>query len=193
MFMLLVSFPIQSVVGSKVMSAWKAYIGVSDNRVKFIDEIIKGIKVTKMYAWERALMDQILSYRQDEMKHLLVRIKFYAIMSMINAATPALMGLIMFGTYIALGNELTFRVVFATLTLIGMLGWSIRVLPYAIMLAAGGAVAIKRLNTFYNAADQIDMILDDGTNNTEKAMDGDVSDQYVVYMKDVTFKWPKSK
>merc|ERR1712173_389516 len=60
-------------------------------------------------------------------------------------------------------------------------------------LGAGGAVAIKRLNTFYNAPDQIDMILDDGSNDTGKAMDGDVSDEYVVYMKDVTFKWPKLK
>merc|ERR1712130_792724 len=163
MFVLLVSFPIQSVVGGKIMSAWKAYIGESDKRVKFIDEIIKGIKVTKMYAWERALMDQILTYRQDEMKHLLVRIKFISIMSMINNATPALMGLIMFGTYIALGNTLSLRVVFATLTLIQMLGWTIRVLPYAIMLGVGGMVAIKRLNTFYNAPDQIDMILDNGS------------------------------
>ena len=139
-------------------------------------------------------MDQILTYRQDEMKHLLVRIKFISIMSMINQATPALMGLIMFGTYVALGNTLSLRVVFATLTLIQMLGWTIRVLPYAIMLGVGGMVAIKRLNTFYNAPDQIDMILDNGNaNGHDKAMDGDLSDQYAVYMKDATFKWPKMK
>lgn len=32
MFVLLVSFPMQSVVGSKIMTSWKAYIGESDNR-----------------------------------------------------------------------------------------------------------------------------------------------------------------
>ena len=63
---------------------------------------------------------------------------------------------------------------------------SIRVLPYAIMLGVGGLVAVRRLNTFYNAPDQTDMILDNGDVPA-------VPDEYVVYLKDATFKWPKLK
>ena len=137
-------------------------------------------------------MEQVLAYRRSEMEHLLQRIKLNSIMGMINNATPAVMALIMFTTYIALGNTLSLRVVFSTLTLIQMLGGAIRILQFAIMVAVGGIVAVKRLNTFYNAPDQIDMILnDESPNEHNQAMDRDESDQYAVYMEDATFKWPK--
>ena len=135
-------------------------------------------------------MNEILKYRQKEMKHLLARIKFRAIMDMINSATSPLMGLIMFGTYIALGNTLTLKVVISTLALIGVLAVSIRTLPFATFVAVGGMLAVKRLNTFWNAPDQTDMILDDGGDDTTE-MGG--SDRYVVSMNKATFKWPKLK
>ena len=129
-FMIFVSGPIQGIVGKQVQMASKAYIFQSDSRVKFIGELIRGIRVTKMYAWERALMDEILNYRKKEMTQLLIKIKFISIMSMINIATPQFMALIMFGTYILLGNALTIRTVFAVITLIQLIRISIRILPY---------------------------------------------------------------
>merc|ERR1712228_143384 len=190
LFMVVISFPIQSVLGTKIMTAWKAYIGKSDGRVKFIDELIKGIKVTKMYSWERALMNQVLNYRKEEMVKLLERIKFNSILAMMNGATPALMGLIMFGTYIALGNTLDVQTVFAVITLIQMLGWAIRILPIAIMIGVGGVVAIGRLNTFYNAKDQVDMILPPETAKVREEDDFD-ENKHIVYMSNATFKWAK--
>eukprot|EP01084_Bolivina_argentea_P257864 434527_1 len=190
LFIVLFSFPIQSVLGTKVMGAWKGYIAESDKRVRFIDELIKGIKVTKMYSWERALMNEILNYRKQEMVRLLQRIKFSSILAMMNGATPSLMLLIMIGTYIALGNTLTVQTVFAVITLVQMLGFAIRILPIAIMIGVGGIVAVKRLNTFYNAKDQIDMILPPPQiiqNRNEYESD------FVVYMENATFKWPKLK
>ena len=134
-------------------------------------------------------MNEILNYRKEEMVQLLQRIKFNSILGMMNGSTPSLMLLIMIGTYIALGNTLIVQTVFAVITLVQMLGMAIRILPIAIMIGVGGAVAIKRLNTFYNAKDQTDMIL-------PPQMDTDLSgydEKYVVYMKDATFKWPKVK
>merc|ERR1712187_350676 len=110
--------------------ASKSYIYESDSRVKFIGELIRGIRVTKMYSWERALMDEILNYRRKEMVQLLIKIKFISIMSMLNIATPQFMALIMFGIYVLLGNELSLRTVFAVITLIQLIRISIRILPY---------------------------------------------------------------
>merc|ERR1719410_159735 len=100
------------------------------------------------------------------------------------------MGLIMFGTYIALGNTLDVQTVFAVIMLIQMLGLAIRILPIAIMIGVGGAVAIGRLNTFYNAKDQVDMILPPQQTATA---DDEYSDEYIVYMKNASFKWAKLK
>ncbi len=200
MSVLIISLPIQSIVGGKVMSAWKKYISISDRRVKFIDEVIKGIKVTKM--------DVILNYRQREIVQLLKRVKFISVMSMINGATPSIMALIMFGTYFALGYTLSFRVVFAVITLIQMLGMTVRIYyihfefkcreqnnikRYAVMLGVGGAVAVKRLTKFYNTKDQMDMILHKDANGYHmNEIDSD-SFEYAVYMEDDSFKWPKIK
>lgn len=118
-------------------------------------------------------------------------------MSMINIATPQLMALIMFGTYILLGNELSLRTVFAVITLIQLLRISIRIMPYAIYLGVGCAVGCNRLNTFFNAKMQSDMIYIDynykNDRNDKNDDDDDTGDKYVVYMKDASFIWPKGR
>ena len=58
------------------------------------------------------------------------------------------------------------------------------------MLGVGAAVGFGRLNTFFNASEQKDMLCLMDDNNT--AGDDD-SDRYMVYLKDASFKWPKIK
>lgn len=41
-----------------------------DNRIKLMNEILNGIKVLKLYAWELAFTDKVLAIRQEELKVL---------------------------------------------------------------------------------------------------------------------------
>ena len=41
-----------------------------DKRVKLMDEILNGIKVLKLYAWEPSFGDQVLGIRDNEIKSL---------------------------------------------------------------------------------------------------------------------------
>ena len=84
LFLLIVSGPMQGWVGKVIQKASKAYITQSDFRVKFIGEMLRGIKVTKMYAWEKALMEQVSNFRDKEMVQLLLKVKFMSIMTMLN-------------------------------------------------------------------------------------------------------------
>ena len=56
MFVLVVSFPIQSVVGGKIMSSWKAYIGESDKR--YCDTVCSPTmcSLLNMYLFYRLLL-----------------------------------------------------------------------------------------------------------------------------------------
>ena len=81
-FMILVGGPCQYIVGRKITRATRKYLGASDVRVKFITELLQGIKVTKMYAWEYPLMDKVSIYRTEEAKRLMIRVKYMALMSM---------------------------------------------------------------------------------------------------------------
>lgn len=41
-----------------------------DGRVKLMNEILNGIKILKFYAWEKAFLEQVLGYREKELKTL---------------------------------------------------------------------------------------------------------------------------
>ncbi|VTJ51992.1 Hypothetical predicted protein [Marmota monax] len=41
-----------------------------DSRIKLMNEILNGIKVLKLYAWELAFKDKVMAIRQEELKVL---------------------------------------------------------------------------------------------------------------------------
>lgn len=41
-----------------------------DSRIKLMNEILNGIKVLKLYAWELAFKDKVLAIRREELKVL---------------------------------------------------------------------------------------------------------------------------
>lgn len=41
-----------------------------DGRIKLMNEILNGIKILKFYAWEKAFLEQVLGYREKELKAL---------------------------------------------------------------------------------------------------------------------------
>jgi hypothetical protein len=41
-----------------------------DERVKLVSEILNGIKVLKLYAWELSFIKRINGLRQEEVRHL---------------------------------------------------------------------------------------------------------------------------
>ena len=43
---------------------------MKDKRVKLMNEILNGIKVFKLYAWETSFKDQVLHSRQKEVNDL---------------------------------------------------------------------------------------------------------------------------
>lgn len=47
-----------------------AHMKSKDSRIKLMNEILNGIKVLKLYAWELAFKRKVLEIRQDELKVL---------------------------------------------------------------------------------------------------------------------------
>lgn len=41
-----------------------------DNRIKLMNEVLNGIKVIKLYAWELAFKEKVLDIRENELKVL---------------------------------------------------------------------------------------------------------------------------
>ena len=151
--------PIQRFIGKQVQKASRVYIQSSDHRVKFIGELITGIQVTKMYCWESVLLDKVFEYRRKEMRQLLKRIRYSALLNMMEISSPHLMILIMLGMYVALGNPLTLSKTFTVITLVQLLKIAIWAIPWGVMLMIGAQVSLYRLDRFFANKEQNDMVL----------------------------------
>ena len=107
---------------------------MTDKRVKVMNEVISGIRVIKMYAWEYAFRDVVAAIRRYKtsllyfMNHITHRTEIYATLkyNMISAisivyktvSSPLIMFLV-FSVYVNTpGAELTPRKVFVALSLI---------------------------------------------------------------------------
>ncbi|VDO73986.1 unnamed protein product [Haemonchus placei] len=63
---------------------------MKDNRVKFTKEVLYGIIVVKMYAWEEAFEKKICHLRKEEVKLLKKAMLLTRVLQAINAAAPFL-------------------------------------------------------------------------------------------------------
>ena len=73
-----------------------------DTRIKLMNEILGGMKVLKLYAWEPSFINQILGIRGKEVKVMKKAAYFQAGMSFFWTTAPFLVGLGAFTTYIFL-------------------------------------------------------------------------------------------
>ena len=80
-----------------------------DKRVKLMNEILGGVKVLKLYGWERSYMEQILGIRSKEIVVLKKTGYMSAMLNFIWISIPFLVTLVCFTTYIFMdgGNILT--------------------------------------------------------------------------------------
>lgn len=72
-----------------------------DNRIKLMNEILSGIKVLKLYAWELAFQDKVMHIRQEELKVLKKSAYLAAIGTFTWVCTPFLVSAAMMnGSYV---------------------------------------------------------------------------------------------
>ncbi|CAH2108143.1 unnamed protein product [Euphydryas editha] len=67
---MIVLIPVNGLIANRVKTLQIKQMRYKDERVKLMNEVLNGIKVLKMYAWEPSFEDQILKIRNEEMKVL---------------------------------------------------------------------------------------------------------------------------
>lgn len=56
---LVLTIPMQGFVTNIMSKQRKSCVGVSDQRVKATNEVLQGIKIVKLYAWEQPMTDRV--------------------------------------------------------------------------------------------------------------------------------------
>lgn len=67
---MIILIPVNGFIANKIKTLQIRQMKNKDERVKLMNEILSGIKVLKLYAWEPSFEDQVLKIREKEIKVL---------------------------------------------------------------------------------------------------------------------------
>ncbi|XP_031438241.1 ATP-binding cassette sub-family C member 9 isoform X5 [Clupea harengus] len=159
--------PIQYLIATKLADTQKSTLDYSTERLKKTTEILKGIKLLKLYAWENIFCDSVEDTRGKELTSLRT-FAFYTSMSIfMNAAIPIAAVLATFATHAYLNEErLSPSKAFASLALFHILVTPLFLLSTVVRFAVKALVSVQKLGEFL----QSDEIGDDSWRNGDTSV-----------------------
>ncbi|XP_065096312.1 multidrug resistance-associated protein 1 [Paramisgurnus dabryanus] len=177
-------FPLNGFIARKRSKLQEIQMKYIDGRVKLMNEILNGIKILKFYAWEKAFLEQVLGYREKELKTLKKSQILYSVSLASFNSSSFLIAFAMFGVYVLIDdkNVLDAQKIFVSMALINILKTPLSQLPFAMSTTMQAIVSLKRLGKFLC---QAELKLDNVTRETLKS-DGDG-----VVFGNGTFSWSK--
>ncbi|EPB66685.1 ABC transporter transmembrane region, partial [Ancylostoma ceylanicum] len=113
-----------NILGSISVKKWQVgQMKLKDERIKMIHEILNGIKVVKLYAWEIPMEQLIDRIRQKQLALLKKSFLVKNLIASFNGASPFLVALFSFATYVlsSPSHQLTPQIAFVSLTLFNQL------------------------------------------------------------------------
>uniref|UniRef100_A0A669CM45 ABC-type glutathione-S-conjugate transporter n=1 Tax=Oreochromis niloticus TaxID=8128 RepID=A0A669CM45_ORENI len=144
-------FPLNGFIAKKRSKLQvKIQMKFMDGRIRLMNEILNGIKILKFYAWEKAFLEQVLGYREKELKALKKSQILYSISIASFNSSSFLIAFAMFGVYVMLDdkNVLDAQKVFVSMALINILKTPLSQLPFAISTTLQAVVSLKRLGKY---------------------------------------------
>ncbi|XP_037030671.1 probable multidrug resistance-associated protein lethal(2)03659 [Bradysia coprophila] len=145
----LLSFvPIQVYIGKKSAQLRLRTAERTDFRVKIMNEIVLGIQVIKMYAWEKSFATMVDKIRRNEVNVIRGTAYIRATLSSFGMISR-LSIFISLVTYIFLGNVITAQKVFVVFSFFNILNLSmVYFWPIALTNVAEGYISVKRIQEF---------------------------------------------
>ncbi|XP_036134636.1 multidrug resistance-associated protein 1 isoform X3 [Molossus molossus] len=179
--------PLNAVMAMKTKTYQVAHMKSKDSRIKLMNEILNGIKVLKLYAWELAFKDKVLAIRQEELKVLKKSAYLAAVGTFTWVCTPFLVALCTFAVYVTIdeNNILDAQKAFVSLALFNILRFPLNILPMVISSIVQASVSLKRLRIFLSHEE-----LEPDSIERRPIKDGGSSNSITV--KNATFTWARS-
>lgn len=146
---LIAFIPFQAYIGKKI-STFRAKTAIrSDERIRLMNEIIQGIQVIKMYAWEKPFGKLVTSARKREVNTIRYASYIRAIMLSFTVFVTRFSVFISLTMYVLLGMILTAEKAFVVTAYYNILRQSMTVhFPRAISQLAETLVSFKRIQRF---------------------------------------------
>lgn len=142
----------------------------TDLRVKLMNEIIQGIQVIKMYAWEKSFAKVVAEVRLKEVKAIKGTSYIHAALSCTSMISPLSVFLALV-SYVYLGDSLTAKRVYTVSSYFNMLNDSmVHFWPLSITFIAEACVSAKRCKEFLLDGDRAEVPLKSGKKSKKKQL-----------------------
>ncbi|KAM4525784.1 ATP-binding cassette sub-family C member 3 isoform 2-T2 [Fundulus diaphanus] len=147
--------PFNAVIAMKTRGYQVEQMQHKDARIKLMSEILNGIKVLKLYAWENSFKDKVLAIRQKELSVLRKTAYLGALSTMAWTSAPFLVALTTFAVYVTVdeNNVLDAERAFVSLSLFNILRFPLNMLPQVISGLVQASVSLKRIQNFLSHAE----------------------------------------
>ncbi|XP_072636145.1 ATP-binding cassette sub-family C member 3 isoform X1 [Canis lupus baileyi] len=156
-FMVLL-IPLNGAVAVKMRAFQVEQMKFKDSRIKLMSEILGGIKVLKLYAWEPSFLEKVEGIREDELRLLRKSAYLQAISTFTWVCTPFLVTLTTLGVYVSVdqNNVLDAEKAFVSVSLFNLLKIPLNMLPQLISNLIQTSVSLKRIQHFLSQ-DELDL------------------------------------
>uniref|UniRef100_A0A2K5LVX7 Multidrug resistance-associated protein 1-like n=1 Tax=Cercocebus atys TaxID=9531 RepID=A0A2K5LVX7_CERAT len=175
--------PINALAATKIKKLKKSQRKNKDKQIKLLKEILHGIKILKLYAWEPSYKNKIIKIRDQELEFQ-KSARYLTVFSMLTlTCIPFLVSLATFCVYFLLdeGNILTATKVFTSMSLFNILRIPLFELPTVISTVVQTKISLGRLEDFLNTEELLPQ-------NIETNYIGD----HAIEFTDASFSWDKT-
>ncbi|XP_044753452.1 multidrug resistance-associated protein 1-like isoform X2 [Coccinella septempunctata] len=178
--MLIILIPINTFIINKVKKFQINQMKYKDERIRVTNEMLGGIKILKLYAWEPFFEDTIQNIRKKELYEMKKAAFMNAGSNFIWTCAPFMVSFVTFVTYVLIDekNVLNASKAFTSISLFNILRFPMAMLPTLISNIAQTTVSLRRINRFMNAPE-----LD--TNNVTH----DTNEDHPLIIRNGNFSW----
>lgn len=163
--------PINAILVSKNRTIQVNNMKNKDQRLKFMNEILSGIKILKYFAWEPSFKKHINDIRNRELNNLVAYGQLQALVTFLLYLAPVLVSVFTFTVYILVdsNNVLDAEKAFTSITLFNILRFPLSMLPMLLSSVLQASVSVERIEK-YLGGDDLDTSAIQHDCNFEKAV-----------------------
>ncbi|XP_018345324.1 PREDICTED: ATP-binding cassette sub-family C member Sur [Trachymyrmex septentrionalis] len=156
---ILIVTPMQLFLGKQMSENSKSIAEKSDTRLRLLNEILQGIRLIKLHAWENLFEDRIYKTRDEELKLLKKDSIYWALINFLTHAFCVLVTLFTFGIYFWLEERnLDAGNVFASLALFSQLTVPLFIFPVIVPIIINAMISTTRLEEFFQLPEIVNIL-----------------------------------
>ncbi|XP_024962637.1 ABC transporter C family member 2-like [Cynara cardunculus var. scolymus] len=153
--LLVLMFPIQTFVISRMQKMSKEGLQRTDKRIGLMNEILAAMDTVKCYAWENSFQEKVQSVRTEELSWFRKVQMLGSLNTFILNSIPVVVIVVSFGMFTLLGGDLTPARAFTSLSLFAVLRFPLFMLPNMITQVVNANVSLKRLEDLLLAEERL--------------------------------------